>query len=446
MLEWQEPTLPNGIIRLYQVFRQDTPFAVFNTSDGNVTSYTDNKLQPYTKYRYKIRAENSAGATESRVATVTTRQAAPGRVLPPVVHSVTSSSVNITWSAPGKPNGAVISYTLRRNNTVINHWGDEVLMFVDRSVMPDTLYGYWVTVCTGGGCTHSTMTIVKSSSRPGAVRAPRLTVVTARAIRVEWSAPLISNGIVRRYELYMDSQLQYNGSLMLYVVSNLLPYTSHAFYVTACTKSGCTRGPSSDARTKEAPPDMLDIPTYTILGPSTLEIKWALPRQPNGVILNYTLVRNKTLIYSGSNLSHRDTNILPFTYYSYVVTAANSAGRVSSPVLYTQRTSPGTPENVTKPRLTPLSGTEIEVSWSAPAKPNGIISEYLVLINNITVMNVGSNMSYVARNLTFFTVYRFRVGACTNLPSCAYSGRGIHADTRGNPAWTGCSRYPRQNS
>ncbi len=432
-LEWQVPTPPNGVIILYQVFRTDTPFAVYNTSDPNVTSYTDTRLHPHTKYGYKVRALNSAGGTESRVASVTTRQAAPELVYSPVIEAVTSSHVEISWLPPGRPNGVITSYTLRRNETVINHWGYTVLQYKDTSVSPDTLYGYWLTVCTGGGCAHSARTIVKSGEGvPGAVRAPRLTVITAYAIRIEWQPPVISNGIVIRYELYMDNNAIYNGTDMSYVISNLRPYSSYTFHVTACTKSGCATGPSSEAKTHEAIPKALDRPTYTIFGPRILEINWALPRQPNGIILYYILHRNHTVIYNGTDLRYKDLNVKPFTYYSYWVTAFNSVGDVSSAVLYTDRTSSGTPENVTKPQLTSLSGTDIKVSWSAPAKPNGIITEYLVLYNNIQV-NVGSNLTYIARNLKYYTVYSFRVRACTNYPSCADSDAASTRTLEGVP-------------
>lgn len=422
-LEWQPPALPYGIIILYQVFRTDTSFAVYNSSNGNITSYTDNRLQPYTKYGYKIRALNSAGGTESRIASVTTRQAAPELLRSPVIQAVTSTDIEISWSPPGKPNGVITSYTLRRNDTVINHWGYTVLQYRDTSVVPDTFYGYWLTVCTGGGCSHSDKTGVKSGEGvPGAVRAPRLTVLSSVAMRIEWQPPVISNGIVKRYELYMGNNGIYNGTEMFYVISNLLPYTLYTFHVRACTESGCTTGPSSETRTHEAAPQGLDKPKYTIFGPKILEVNWALPQQPNGVIMYYTLHRNGTMVYNGSELSYKDFNIKPFTYYSYQVTAFNSAGHVSSPVLNTDRTLSGTPENVTKPQLSPLSGTEIRISWSAPEKPNGIITEYWVLyINSLYQVNVGSNMSYIARNLKYYTVYSFRIQACTSYPACAYS-------------------------
>ena len=424
-LEWQAPDLPNGIIILYQVLRTDRLFAVYNSSTGNITSYTDTSLQPYTKYGYKIRALNSAGGTESQVASVRTIQAAPDLLDSPRIEAVTSSYIEISWSKPRKPNGVIFSYTLRRNESVINQWGHTTLQYRDTSVMANTFYGYWVTVCTGGGCSHSNRTVVKSGEdKPGAVRAPILTVISSKAIKIEWKPPVIANGIVTRYELYKNNDGNiYNGTDMLYVISNLLPYTIYTFYIKACTERGCTKGPSSEARTHEDVPSGLDRPTYNIYGPRILEINWVLPNQPNGIILYYILKRNSTQVYNGSNMSYKDINIEPFTYYSYQVFAFNSKGHVSSPVLYTDRTSPGTPENVTKPQLTPLSGTEIRVSWSAPAKPNGIITHYFVIYiyNNITRVNVGSSTSYIARNLEYYSVYSFRIQACTSLLSCADS-------------------------
>ncbi|XP_028396319.1 LOW QUALITY PROTEIN: usherin-like [Dendronephthya gigantea] len=422
-LKWQPPVRPNGIIVLYQVFRTDTKFAVYNTSNINITSYTDSQVQPYTKYGYTIRAINSAGKTDSRVAFITTNQAAPELVHPPVIIAVTSTSVEMSWAPPGKLNGVVRSYTLRRNNTVVNHWGFTILKYTDSSVKPNIIYGYWLTVCTEGGCSDSDKTIVRSGEgQPGAVRAPKLTVLSAIAIRASWQPPIISNGVVIRYELYMDNSLEYNGTRMSYIKSELQPFSLHKFHVVACTKSGCTEGPWNEARTHEAAPESLAAPTYTIFGPNVIEIRWTEPRKPNGVILYYTLQRNGTLVYNGSRLRYIDQNIEPYTYYSYQVNAFNLVGHVSSPVLHTERTSHGTPENVTKPNVTPLSGTEIRVTWSAPLKPNGIIKVYFVLYNNFPAVNVGSNMSYIARNLKYFTDYTFRIRACTSYPSSCADG------------------------
>ena len=435
-LKWQPPARPNGIIVLYQVFRTDTRSAVYNTSDINTTLYTDSQMQPYTKYGYKIRAINSAGGTDSRVAFVTTNQAAPELVHPPVIGTVTSTSVEISWTPPGKPNGVVRSYTLRRNNTVINHWGYTMLRYTDSSVKPNIIYGYWLTICTEGGCSDSDMTVVRSGEgQPGAVRAPKLTVLSAIAIQAEWQPPIISNGVVIRYELYMDDTLQFNGTRMFYIKSGLQPFSLHKFYVVACTKSGCTKGPWDEARTHEAAPESLAKPSYTIFGPSVIEIRWREPTKPNGVVLYYTLERNGTLVYNGSSLSYIDVNIEPYTYYSYQVSAFNSVGHVSSPVLHTERTSSGTPENVTKPKLTPLSGTEIQVTWSSPKKPNGIIKVYLVLYNNFPAVNVGSNMRYIARNLKYYTDYTFRIRACTSYPSsCADSNVASTKTLEGVPS------------
>lgn len=422
IVQWQPPALPYGEIRLYQVLRQNSQFAVYNTTDTNKTkfTYTDTNLEPFTQYSYKIRVQNGAGIRESSYASVTTEQASPEFVNAPILIPDGSSSVNISWSEPRKPNGIVIFYILRRNNTVVGQW-DSKLSFNDISLTPATYYSYWLTVCTGGGCTDSPRSLVKTGeSRPGAVGAPTLTVLSAIAIRAEWQPPVIANGLVIGYQLYMNHVQRYSGNQMSYVISRLEPFTTYTFYVSACTTRGCTPGDSNSATTHEARPANLAKPTYSVLGSNALEIKWTPPSTPNGMIKYYVLQRNGSVIYNGSDLRFNDLQVLPYRYYAYVVTAANSAGQVSSPALYTNRTSPGTPENVSKPVLTPLSGTEIRVTWLAPAKPNGKIREYLVLYNNIQV-SVGLNMSYVAKNLNYYTEYSFRIRACTASSPCADS-------------------------
>ena len=442
-ITWRSPALPYGIIKFYQVLRLDSPSTIYETNGTNQTMFTymDTSLQPFTKYEYKIRANNSVGSTDSPTSTVTTAQAPPAFVNAPVLTPQGSSSVDVSWSSPERANGIVISFTLRRNHTVVGHW-ESKFSFRDTLLNPSATYGYWLTVCTGGGCTDSAEAIVKTGqSRPGAVNAPTLKVLTSLAIEVGWQPPLVANGVVTHYVLYMDNEEKYRGNKLSHLVSNLLPFTTYTFYVSACTSSGCTVGDSSSAKTHEAAPDDLDMPSYSVLGPSALEIKWSPPRKPNGIIIYYLLKRNKTIVYNGTDLRYNDLNISPYSYYKYVVTAVNTAGHKDSPVLYTNRTSPGTPENVRAPVLTPLSGSEIRLTWLAPEKPNGIITEYLVLYNNIQV-KVGRNMSYVVKNLVPYTQYSFRVRACTKMPPCADSRESNARTLEGRPRGQGAPVMP----
>jgi len=52
----------------------------------------------------------------------------------------------------------------------------------------------------------------------------------------------------------------------------------------------------------------------------------------------------------------------------------------SAPVL--ARTKPSVPQNLSAPILRVVSATAIEVTWTQPSKPNGLINSYEVHRNN----------------------------------------------------------------
>lgn len=54
---------------------------------------------------------------------------------------------------------------------------------------------------------------------------------------------------------------------------------------------GCGVGGQTYSRTAEAPPRELSPPVVKAIGPALIEVKWAPPRKPNGIITNYFIYR-----------------------------------------------------------------------------------------------------------------------------------------------------------
>ncbi|KAK3721659.1 hypothetical protein QZH41_003681 [Actinostola sp. cb2023] len=453
VVNWRYPVVPNGVIERFDVVRSSSSLQVrrrrsvsediiYSTNNTNATQFTymDTVLTPYTRYKYKIRAVNKGGQTDSDWLIVDTKQAPPRVVDSPAVTSLDAYRLNVTWSKPAQPNGIIQYYLVHRNGT-ISYQGND-LYFVDIGRDPYTVYSYTITVCSGGGCTMSKHTSQRTDeAAPAQVSPPTLEALSAIAIRITWSLPIKPNGIITGYKLYESTTLNllYSGKDQRFTVSARKPYTKYTFHIEACTRAGCTKSSTATVRTLESAPGSMDAPVATVAGSRHVRVEWKPPAQPNGIMLYYILTRDGSAIYNGSDIRYDDYNIAPYTVYKYTVTAYNKAGRgVESPVGRNSPTYPGAPDNITAPVLTVLSATSMRVSWTEPGRPNGVISKYYVLYNNKEKDALLAKEA-VLDGLQPYTVYTVRIKACTTSVACSV---GEHTQARTHEAAPVSQGYP----
>ena len=433
-LTWKPPVVPNGVVIRYELHRTVTPVQnrrkravtpsslIYSTNDTNQTDYqyTDTGLKPYTRYSYSVRAVNNGGSTDSDPVSVITNQAPPTSMDAPRVTTVDAYSLNVSWAKPLESNGVILYYIVFRSGSV-RHKKNE-LSFLDQGLDPYTVYSYTVEACTGGGCTESSPSSNRTSqAAPLGVYPPVLEAVSALAIRISWKVPDKPNGIITKYQLFQGGEEfpRYEGLAMSFDISNKEPYTKYSFYIKACTVEGCTQSPTAEVRTKEAKPEGLDAPTVTVGGSAFVRVEWNAPRKPNGLILYYLLTRNGSQVYNGTDLRFNDYTVAPFTVYAYVVTAVNSANRLSSQPGFSPPTNPGAPDNVSAPTLEVLSSTLMKVTWSVPGIPNGVITKYEVLYSfkgsqgNPQIRDAGIAKEVSLTGLLPFSEYEVRIRACT---------------------------------
>ncbi|MEK7560888.1 MAG: LamG-like jellyroll fold domain-containing protein [Patescibacteria group bacterium] len=129
-LSWTASTDNIGVTG-YKVYRCSgtgcTP--VFNTTLGNVTSYSDTSgLSPSTLYRYQVTAIDAASNESAKQATPAeaTTLAAPDTTAPAAVINLaasnpTASSIDLSWTAPGDDGvvGTAASYDIRYSTAAI---------------------------------------------------------------------------------------------------------------------------------------------------------------------------------------------------------------------------------------------------------------------------------------------------------------------------------------
>ncbi|KAK3721655.1 hypothetical protein QZH41_003679 [Actinostola sp. cb2023] len=407
-----------------------------------------------SEYEYYLLGINTEGNTTSSLARNKTLMASPDGLEPPVATAISASAIRVTWKPPLVSNGILKEYKLTRINKQTNQrklvYSGLALTFTDDAGLePFTGYVYELQACTTE-CTTvlSNIIVYTDEAAPSVVSAPSLNPLSSTSINVTWSLPPKPNGRISRYNISQVINSTYKirlnpsdkGLTMFLIVDNLKPYNNYTFQVVACTKIGCTEGPAGSVFTLEAAPQGVRPPVLVVTGAREIEASWFEPDVPNGIISQYSLYRNGTLVYNGTDVCsktaqgqvkciYKDTGLSPMTSYSYSVAAKTTGGTTRSDSSSAQ-TPESSPEGVPLPRLTPRSAYEIYAEWDPPLTPNGVIIRYGIIVDG-KEYNTTLNKHKVIGGLKPYTKYAFQVKACTS------KGCGI-----GNRAYARTSEAP----
>ena len=431
-LAWKPPLYPNGKIVLYQVIREvvtnsrrrRSEIIVYSVNETTKSSYSfvDASLSPFTVYRYKIRTVNALGSIDSNWVIVKTCEAPPEGLSKVNLTALRGPNVQANWLSPAIPNGVNIYYDIYRNNNRIDSTSSTHYIDKTSTLTSNTKYKYEVSACTAAVCTKSAPKCTKSApayittlqSAPQDTLPPILTALGPKRLKATWVAPLTPNGDIEKYQLFLSPSKTpiFEGYAFTRVVSGLDAFTKYTLTVSACTVHGCTVSRPAEIVTLEDIPDSMDKPTLFVLGAYSIEAKWTAPAKPNGIIRYYVLQRDGVVVYNGTDKRFMDGTVSPGNTYGYTVSAYNSAGGKSSAVAYSHATNPGAPQNITAPVLTPMTSSSILAKWIPPGIPNGIITGYRVLFDNREIP-VSGVLRYTGTNLLPFTLYEFRIKACT---------------------------------
>ncbi|XP_070624944.1 usherin-like [Bos indicus] len=359
-------------------------------------------LQPYTNYSFTLRACTSAGCTSSEPFLGQTLQAAPQGVWVTPRHIVVNSTtVELFWSPPEKPNGLISQYQLSRNGSLIFLGGSEEQNFTDKNLEPNSRYVYKLEATTGGGSSPSDEYIIQTPIlTPEEIQPPyNITVIGPYSIFVAWTPPgILVPTMPVEYNVLLNagsatpliSSVGHHQSILL---ENLAPFTQYEIRIQACQKGGCGVSSRMFAKTAEAAPMDLNSPILKALGSACIEVKWMPPKKPNGVIINYFIHRRPTgieeesLVFVWSEgalevIDDADT-LRPFTLYEYRVRACNSRGSVDSP-WSSARTLEAPPQDFPAPWAQVTGAHSVLLNWTEPDSPNGIIFQYRVVYQQKT--------------------------------------------------------------
>ncbi|XP_009864107.1 PREDICTED: usherin-like [Apaloderma vittatum] len=289
--------------------------------------------------------------------------------------------------------------------------------FTDLNLEPFVTYEYRVAAWNSYGRGFSEISrAVTKQDVPQGVSPPKWTKVNNREdmILLNWEEPLQPNGLIIHYIILRNGIERFRGTEMSFTdTSGVQPYQEYSYQLRACTVSGCTDSRKVVAVTVQGVPESVQPPDVSALNSTALHLSWTAPKKPNGIIREYQI---KGLIYTdaGSRMQYTVSGLQPYTNYSFVLTACTSAGCASSQPLSGQ-TLQAAPHGVwPKPHHIIVSSTEVEIYWSEPRKPNGLITQYGLFRDGEQIFLGGStDLNFTDVNLQPNNRYVYQLEAST---------------------------------
>ncbi|XP_077569166.1 usherin [Stigmatopora nigra] len=424
---------PNGESR-YNCRGNDSVLAF----TGRATHAFDYSLQPFTEYLYRIIALGTGGWAASPWQRGRSYGKVPSSIpAPSSVQILNGFSAKVNWAPPSADvRGVIDRYVLKaylREQPEMPpvkavYLANEDFTGILSGLTPATQYVVTLSACVAMGCTESKhnadMTDGKSAFKtpeeaPDGVSAPS-TLSLPSSLFVTWKPPAWPNGVIKQYQLYQNNQMVYSGKERRHNITGLGIYTAHVLLLSACTAAGCTNSSKVTKLTSQLPPGSLRAPTLTLLDSRTILVEWTRPSRVNGVLNSYSIFVSEggeehAVVHNSSVLVEEHTlrNLTPGMAYNITVVACTGGGCTQSPSAQVV-TEESTPEDVPAPLVTALSPHALNVSWTAPATPNGILTSFGLWMNGVLISNISSSQSFlVVKELSPWSKHILRLQACT---------------------------------
>ncbi|MEP6757963.1 MAG: DNRLRE domain-containing protein [Actinomycetota bacterium] len=286
--------------------------------------------------------------------------------------------------------------------------------------------------------------LVITTSATGDTIAPSIptglsaTPVSGTRIDLAWTAST-DNVAVTNYEIFRDGSLFTTvANVTTYADLNLSPSTSYSYQVKARDAANNRSGLSNTAgtttladTTKPSQPTL----TATVIGAHEVDLSWTASTDDVGVT-NYEIYRNGTLLTRIGNVTtFADTTTAASSPYQYFVRALDAVPNASDPSNTESVTTPGGvlsgPTGLT---ATPVSGTRIDLAWTAST--DSAVTGYEIFRGGVSLTSVGNVTAYSDLGVTNGTQYTYKVRAFdvgSNLSGFSNTATATTPDTQ-NPS------------
>ena len=394
-LSWTQPNLNGFSLVGYTVQQSTDSGATWTTlSTQTSTTYSATALTQNTVYDYRINTENTFGSIDGTSNAATTYPIATN-----LISGVTQSDteIQVTWNAIAG-NGAV-QYSLERSVDSGVTWTPATIYitsttFTDTGLTPLSGYNYRVTSVNSAGLSSTSISsnTVTTFGPPEAPTNLALTALLNAEIKLDWSAPTVTNGgPITGYNIERST----NGSTWSVVINNIsgLTYTdtglttSQVYYykVSAVNAYGISVFSSSANVMASDVPSQVTGLTATTLPNYEIQLDWTAPNANGYPISGYTIERStdagstwNILVANtqNTNITYTDINLTVSQTYHYRISAVNQVGTgLASADANAQA---GDVPDATVLTATPTTAGQIDLSWTVPNDNGFTITKYLV--------------------------------------------------------------------
>ncbi|XP_071272815.1 phosphatidylinositol phosphatase PTPRQ [Salvelinus alpinus] len=366
LLSWTMPSdsrIDGYVIRYKEVCPYPDPTFKEVTKHLDIPETLLNLFLPGSTYNIKVAAENSAGiGPYSKSLYIKTAEAPPGLVTNLTAFAENHTFVVVTWLLPLRINGLITKFAVKAKHARTGQTV-RILELDAEDIMTGALphCNDAADILSRGTPSPSEVTALTASSPP----------VTLSAVppAATWAVP-ISVG-----------------------VDQLRPYTAYVFEVSAFTSDGEGQVASTMVRMPESAPE--DPPHNLLVWNMTsksVSVSWEPPTIVTGRFSYVIYLYGPTgFIYENStgDLRFVYSGLTPYTRYRVAV-RAKSAGLLGPEAFTAVLTPAEAPSAVQALQAVAVDSVSVRVSWRSPAQPNGLITQYrlLVLSDNILLQDI----------------------------------------------------------
>ena len=424
------------------------------------TSYSHAGLTAGTTRHYRVTAINSVGTgPASNVATATTDSAPPGAPRDLTAKADGQNEIDLSWSVPEDDGGeAITGYRIEvlgggtAWNDLVTDTGSTSTRYSHTGLSAGSARHYRVSAINsvGTGPASNDATAATDSAPPEAPRDLTATADGEREIDLSWSAPEDDGGeaitgyrieVSRGGTAWSDLEADTGSTSTSYSHTGLTAGSARHYRVSAINSVGTS--PASNVATSSYP----GVPTGLTAeadGQTQIDLSWNAPASDGGsAITGYRIeVSGDGTAWSdleadtgSTSTSYSHTGLTAGSARHYRVSAINSAGTGLASNVTRATTASATatggrdsglatvPEAPTGLRARANGQTQINLSWSAPAKDGGEpitgyrieVSEDESIWSNLAANTQSTSTSYSHTGLTAASTRLYRVSAVNSV-------------------------------
>ncbi|WP_428326851.1 fibronectin type III domain-containing protein [Nitrosopumilus sp.] len=454
-LSWDEPSDGGSPITGYQIERKKASDAweIYIADTGNTnTTYSDQGLEPDTRYRYKVSAINAIDIGRASTASAATTLAItePDRVTGLSATAISPNQIDLSWDEPYDGESPITGYQIERRKTG-DSWivhvadtGNQNTSYSDLGLISGTEYSYRVSAINAidigrASTVVTTTTLGPTLTEPDRVTGLSATAISPNQIDLSWDEPSDGGSPITGYqierkkasdawEIYIADTGNTNTT---YSDQGLEPDTRYRYKVSAINAIGM--GTASTVKTATTlaitEPDRVTGLSATVISQTQIDLSWNEPYDGESQITGYQIERKKASdaweIYiadtGNTNTTYSDQGLEPDTRYRYKVSAINAIGMGTASATVSATTlAPGVPSAPLNLQGSPTCCT-VNLTWTTPYHGGSPIIDYIIEYsddgNNWNEFNDGLSIitSVTVTGLATDTEYHFRVFAVNSV-------------------------------